>query len=83
MQSSTIWIFTEVERKRQQKIQAKTNVIIDGLHSYEAAKRLGLARVLVEPLNVDDRDLLVLTYEHNKAHGVPLGLEERDKLIDR
>lgn len=69
------------EKEKAIKVQAKTNVIIDGLHRYEAAKRLGLEKVLVEPLDTDDRDLRTLAYKYNRVHGVPLSREERNRLI--
>lgn len=63
------------------KVQAKTNIIIDGIHRYHAAKRLDLEKVLVDVVDVDDRALRALAYKYNRSHGVPLSKAERDKLI--
>ena len=63
------------------KVQAGTNVVIDGFHRLEACKRLGLKKILVEPVEVDDKDLRALAYKYNRSHGVPLTREERNNLI--
>ena len=63
------------------KVQAGTNVVIDGFHRLEACKRLGLKKILVEYVEADDKDLRALAYKYNRAHGVPLTREERNNLI--
>ena len=61
--------------------QAKTQRVIDGFHRLAAAKRLKLDKVSVEFVDVEDHDIRALAYKYNKAHGVPISREERDKLI--
>ena len=63
------------------KVQAGTNVVIDGFHRLEACKRLGLKKILVEYVEADDKDLRALAYKYNRSHGVPLTREERNNLI--
>jgi len=63
------------------RVQAGTNVVIEGFHRIEACKRLGLKKILVELVEVDDKDLRALAYKYNRPHGVPLTREERNNLI--
>jgi hypothetical protein len=68
-------------REKALKIQKGTNIVVDGWHRLEAARRLDLKDVLVEVVDVEDRELRALAYKCNRAHGVPLSREERNKLI--
>jgi len=68
-------------REKAIKVQAGTNVVIDGFHRLEACKRLGLKKILAEYVDVEDRDLLALSYASNRGHGVPIPREKRDKII--
>jgi len=63
------------------KVQAGTNVVIEGFHRLEACKRLGLKKILVEYVEADDKDLRALAYKYNSPHGVPFTIEERNKFI--
>jgi len=63
------------------KVQAGTNVVIEGFHRLEACRRLGLKKILVEYIEADDKDLRALAYKYNRAHGVLFTREERNKLI--
>ena len=65
------------------KVQAGTNVVIDGFHRIEACKRLGLKKILVEYVDVKDDDLLIESWISNMKHGVPPTREERDNFIIR
>ncbi|MHA1711539.1 MAG: hypothetical protein ACTSUS_05695, partial [Candidatus Freyarchaeota archaeon] len=65
------------------RVQAGTNVVIDGFHRIEACKRLGLKKILVEYVDVKDDDLLIESWISNMKHGVPPTREERDNFIIR
>jgi len=68
-------------REKAIKVQAGTNIVIDGFHRLEACKRLGLKKILAEYVDVEDKDLLALSYISNRSHGVPISREKRDKII--
>jgi transcriptional regulator with XRE-family HTH domain len=68
-------------REKAIKVQAGTNVIIDGFHRIEASKRLGLKKILVEYVEAHDKDLRALAYKYNMPHGLPPTREERNRLI--
>jgi len=63
------------------KVQAGTNIVIDGFHRLKACERLGLKKILAEYVEADEKDLRALAYKYNRIHGVPLTREERNKLI--
>ncbi len=54
------------------------NVLADGFHRYEAARRLGLDAVPVEVMPAPpDSDLAALAFDLNARHGRPLSLADR------
>jgi len=54
------------------------NVLVDGFHRYEAARRLGLDAVPVQVMSVPpDSDLTALAFDLNARHGRPLSREDR------
>lgn len=62
-------------------VQVNTNILIDGLHRLEAAKRLGLKSINVIFEDISDFDLRIRSYQLNSRHGVHLTLEERNRGI--
>lgn len=62
------------------RVQAKTNVVVDGYHRVEAAVRLGMEEVLVQPERIEDDDLRLVAGVANAQHGQPLTRSERNKL---
>jgi len=62
------------------RVQAETNVVVDGYHRVEAAVRLGLEEVLVQPERIEDDDLRLVAGVANAQHGQPLTRSERNKL---
>ncbi|MFN3651953.1 MAG: ParB/RepB/Spo0J family partition protein [Armatimonadota bacterium] len=62
------------------RIQAKTNVVIDGYHRVEAAIRLGMEQLLVNEEPIPDEDLRLQAGVANAAHGQPLTRAERNTL---
>lgn len=76
--------YTDLYRSGKERailVQSETNRVIDGFHRLEVAKRLKIDKVMVEFVDAKDNDLRALAYKHNRAHGVPISREERDRLI--
>src|SRR3569833_460857 len=62
------------------RVQATTNVVVDGYHRVEAAIRLGLEEIEVKLENIDDEELKMVAGLANVEHGQPLTRAERNKL---
>lgn len=62
------------------RVQAKTNVVVDGYHRVEAAVRLGLEEVAVRPEEIPDDELRLVAGLANSQHGQPLSRTERNQL---
>src|SRR4051812_22902792 len=62
------------------RVQARTNVLVDGFHRVEAAVRLGLEEVPVREEDIDDGELRLVAGLSNIAHGQPLSRGERNRL---
>lgn len=62
------------------RVQAGTNVVIDGYHRVEAAVRLGLEDLLVAVEEIDDEALRLEAGLANVSHGQPLTRAERNRL---
>lgn len=62
------------------RVQAGTNVVIDGYHRVEAAVRLGLEEVPVNTEPIGDDELRLIAGVANVAHGQPLTRAERNRL---
>ena len=62
------------------RIQARTNIVVDGVHRVEAAVRLGLEEVPVTPEPIDDEELRLVAGLANAGHGQPLSRAERNRL---
>lgn len=63
------------------KVQAKTLKVIDGYHRLNAAKAEDIKELGCELWDVPDSELRALAYRFNAKHGVPLSIEERNKII--
>jgi len=68
-------------KQKSIKIQKGTNLIVDGYHRVEAAKRLGLEKIKANVIDIPDNEIRSQAFKANKNHGVPLTREERDELI--
>jgi ParB-like chromosome segregation protein Spo0J len=62
------------------RVQARTNVVVDGFHRVEAAVRLGLEAVPVDEQEIADADLRLVAGLSNVTHGQPLTRGERNRL---
>lgn len=62
------------------RVQEGTNVVVDGFHRVEAAVRLGLEEVPVQPEPIPDEELRLVAGVSNAQHGQPLTRSERNKL---
>ncbi len=62
------------------RVQAGTNVVVDGYHRVEAAVRLGLEEVLTQVEPIEDEQLKLVAGLANVTHGQPLSRVERNQL---
>jgi ParB-like chromosome segregation protein Spo0J len=62
------------------RVQAKTNVVVDGYHRVEAAVRLGLETVPAQEESIADDELRLVAGLSNTRHGQPLTRTERNTL---
>ena len=62
------------------RVQARTNVVVDGYHRVEAAIRLGLEEIPAREEEIPDEELRLVAGLANVQHGQPLTRGERNKL---
>jgi ParB-like chromosome segregation protein Spo0J len=62
------------------RVQARSNVVVDGYHRVEAAVRLGLEQVPVLTDEIPDEELKLVAGLSNVQHGQPLTRAERNRL---
>ncbi len=62
------------------RVQAGTNVVVDGYHRVEAAIRLGLEQIRVREEPIGDEELRLVAGLANVQHGQPLSRTERNQL---
>lgn len=62
------------------RVQAGTNVVVDGYHRVEAAVRLGLEEVIAREEAIEDEQLRMVAGLANVTHGQPLTRVERNQL---
>lgn len=74
-------LFRETKKCPALKIQAGTMKVIDGYHRLDAAKAEGIKELGCEFWDVPDSELRALAYRFNAKHGVPLSMEERNRVI--
>ena len=56
----------------------RSHVIIDGVHRFEAARRLGMTKIVCECTTASPDEAYVEFIRRNVAHGLPLSLSERE-----
>ena len=62
------------------RVQARTNVVVDGYHRVEAAIRLGLEEIPALHQEIPDEELRMVAGLANIQHGQPLTRAERNRL---